>query len=272
MARKKDGLPGESLDLGSAPATAVAPRPKPMTSVESVEDQEARIKALGGNLARRIVSLVQTAGVKVVDIVSCQAAVNVRDDIDALDKEAEEYFKPEKAYYFKLHRAATAREGEVRKPLADLRKKIQTAIKEFNDAATIARQAEENRLAEAVAARNLLAAKDEAERTTAAGSPEVGAMILTTAEHAAKPTVALPDVASQVDGLKFKEVWHWRYVGGPNDVEQTSLDVLDRAKAMMPDAFKMVDESKIDALVKKLGPAAKGLIPMVDIYMTQEPK
>ncbi len=231
---------------------------------------EDRVRSLGADMLAKIVAFVQDVTVTVVDVAGVERAVQLRSSIDSLDAEAEAFFKPIKARWFAIHRLATSRENEVRKPLADLRKKVNTAIAVFNDESTKRRQQAERETAERLQREQLERAKAEARELKKTGDIEMAKAVMAEAKAAPMPVVAIRDEVAAVEGLHFTETWHWRYLGGPNEREATPPEVLARDMELIPRQYLMPDEKKLTALAK----AGKGTIrvPGVEFYSRRDPR
>ena len=233
-----------------------------------IEPLEARIARLGDALLQRIIGFIQTADVAVVDVPSLEHAVSLRKAIDALDREAAAYFAPEKQRFYALHKAACARETEVRGHLLQLDMKMKAAIRAFNDAETARRE----QLAREEAAR--LRAEAEARATTEAaafeqaGESALAEAVLAEAIAAPVPVVVLPDVTKGV--VSFTRVWKWRYPGGTDDARTSPPAAVARTLTLIPREFLTVDASKLGTYARAMKEGAK--VPGIEFYHVDEPR
>ena len=238
-----------------------------VTVVES-DPLETRIARLGEALLQRIIGFIQTADIAVVDEPSLRDAASLRKAIGALDEEACAYFAPEKQRYYALHKAACAREAEVRSHLAALDIKVKAAIRTFNDAETARREAAE----QAERARLQALAQDRATAEAAAhesaGDGALAASVLAEAIAAPAPVVVLPNVTQGV--VTFTRVWKWRYPGGTDDARTSPPAVVQRTLALIPREFLKVDEAKLGTYARAMKGGAT--VPGIEFYHVDEPR
>lgn len=251
MARRKE--PGQGLLVVEA---------------AEVESLEQRVQRLGNELLKRILSFVGTADVAVVDGPSLEQAVAVRAAIGALDTEAVNYFAPEKARYFALHKAACAREKEVRAPLLALDAKVADAMRVFHAEATRQREAEERRLAEQARQEAEARATAEAAAFEQAGDTQMATAVLEEALQASPPVVALPNVTAGI--ATFVRRYLWRYRGGPNELAETPPAIVTRTLALIPREFCTVDERKLGIYARAMKGAGK--VPGIEFYHVDDPR
>src|SRR5262245_28262427 len=88
--------------------TAVARR---ILSTDADLDVDQRVARLSREFGTRIVALVSTADITVVDTTSCEAAVAVRSTIGELQKEIQAAFEPEKSFYYNKHKEVCGEEN-----------------------------------------------------------------------------------------------------------------------------------------------------------------
>ena len=179
------------------------------------------------------------------------------------------FFEPLKKMAHGLHAALCDRERAVLGPLRVLDAARHKAITEFKHREDDERRAREQALADQQRRDEQARATVEAASLEMAGHRELADAILEDAIAAPAPVVSLPDVTSQVSGLKFRKYFRWRYAGGPKDVATTPNAIVVRTMSIIPREFLVVDEKKISAYVKAMKTAGK--IPGIEIYETSEP-
>jgi hypothetical protein len=215
---------------------------------------------LGPDLQKETQALVvRFSEIAVIDRSSCQQAVLDRQEIGDRMKRVEAFFEPFKSMAFKLHKAICSREGEILAPLKALDTRLRDGIQAFTAAEDRKRRDEEQRLAEERRREEEVHQLAEAAQLEAAGDTELAAAVIEQAIAAPAPVVNLPDVRRQVDGLKTRTEWKWRYTG--NSVE--------RAMQLIPREYLCIDEKKVGAYVRAMKGTAK--IPGIEVYSEQVP-
>lgn len=216
-------------------------------------------EALGGELETQTRAVVaKLAGIVIADQAACQQAVLDRQDIGARIKAVEAFFEPFKSAAYKLWKSLCARENDIVKPLQALDGQLRSGIQRFTDEQERLRRAEEQRIADErqqeEQARQLAAAAALEQQ----GETALAQVIVEEAIAAPAPVVVLPSVTQQVQGLKLREEWKWRYSG-----DQA------RAMALIPREYLCVDEKKVGAYVRAMKGTAR--IPGIEVYCDKVP-
>jgi hypothetical protein len=265
------------------PSTAVVPvAPQRVLASDEELAIDQRVAKLSRQFGTRIVTLVQTADLKVHDVASCEAAVALRSTIGALVKEIEKGFEDEKSYYWNKHKAVCAEENKLLDQLLDRKNisspstidgKLYTAILEWTAAEDQRRRDEEQRLAEAQRRDDEARAQAEASAAAQSGHHEVADAILEEAIAAPMPTVTVANVRSEVRGLRTREVWRWRFTGGPSKVKdilkETPAATVAKVMKLLPREFCAPDVATIDAYVDAM--KSKASIPGIEVYKVSVP-
>lgn len=257
------------------------PKPAELASEGAVQARVAKLKAEFG---QRIFTLLKTADITVVDKASCESAVALRSTIGAIVKEIQSGFEDEKAYYFRKHREVCAEENALVLQLLDPKNaanpetidgKLYTAIQAWTTAEDERRRVEERRLEDEQRQQNEERATAEAAAHEALGDHEMAAAIIEEAIAAPVSVVVLPNVRTEVAGLKTKEDWRWRFSGGPTPPKQAEIlkhtpsPVLARAMKLIPRDYCQPDVKAITDHVNSM--KAKASIPGVEAYMVKVP-
>lgn len=223
-------------------------------------NEPASAKSAGTDLARSSLALLdEVSEGAITDLAALEQAVRERQQIGAMRKRVEEFFRPLKQLAHQLHRSLCDREGEILAPL-DLRDRNRaTAISAFKLAEDARRREQERIDAEALRLQREQQAADEAAALESAGDHSLAASVVAEAIAAPAPVVALPDLVKQVEGLKFRRNWKWRYAS--NDKA--------RAAALIPRAFLMPDEAKIGAFARSMKDSAQ--IPGIEFFYEDVP-
>ncbi len=255
-----------------------------LTELAEAQAIQARVARLQLEFGQRIVALVATAGISVTDHASCESAVALRSTIGQIVKEIQAGFEDEKAYYFKKHREVCAKETALVLQLLDPKNprspetidgKLLLAIQAWTTAEDERRRADERRLEAEQRARDEEQATAAAAAAEAAGQPEMAAAIIEEQIAAPTPVYALPNVRTEVAGLKTKEEWGWRFSGGPKPPKQADIlkhtpsEVLAKAMKLIPRDYCQPDVKLITDHVTSM--KAKASIPGVEVYMTKVP-
>jgi hypothetical protein len=242
------------------------------------------VAKLKQEFSQRIVALLQTADIAVVDKASCESAVALRSTIGAIVKEIRAGFEDEKAYYFTQHREVCAEENALVLQLLDPKNasspdtidgKLYRAIQDWTTAEDERRRAEERRLDEEQRQANEASATAEAAAAEAGGDHALAAAIIEEAIHAPMSVVVLPNVRTEVAGLKTKEDWRWRFTGGPTPPKQADIlkttpsPILAKAMKLIPRDYCQPDVKAITHHVNSM--KAKAAIPGVEVYMVKVP-
>jgi hypothetical protein len=241
----------------------------PTAKVIDFNDAQA-VATTGGDLADTSMSLAQRLRVcTITDTASLQQAVDDRQTIAAALATIENYFGPLIAMAHKLHKALCDRRSEIAEPLRRVDVVKRAAISEYKDDEDRRRRQQER--AEAERQR-----QDDHDRATAAaaaleqsGERELAASVIAAALEAPPPVVVLPDSTKQVDGLKFRRRYLWRYAGGPKDIKDTPPAVMARTLAICYRDFLCIDESKVGAYAR--GMKGTGTIPGIEFYHVDDP-
>jgi hypothetical protein len=261
------------------PTTALAPRP---IDAEGDLDIDRRVARLSREFGQRIVALVGSATITVTDATSCEDAVALRSTIGALKTEIEGSFEESKAYYNRKHREVCAEEHKLLDQLIDPKNsrnpntidgKLCLAIQAWTAAEDRRRQEEEARRAEQLRKDDEARAAAEAAAAEQTGDRVLAAAILEEAISAPTRTVVLPNVRTEVRGLKTKRFWRWRFTGGPNKVKdilkETPPAVLAKAMTLLPRAYCAPDVRLIDDYVDAM--KDKASIPGIQVYYDDVP-
>lgn len=197
-----------------------------------------------------------------------QAVVD-RELLGAQIKRVEAFFAPLKRMAHELHKAICDRENAILVPLKAVDRARASAISEYKAVADRAREERERVLAEDRRRDADARAASEAADLEARGQNALAAAVLAEAIAAPLPSVALRDETKDVEGLKFRRAWRWRFAGGPTDVSATHATIIARAFAIIPREYLSIDERKISAYARAMKSAGK--IPGIEIYCVDEP-
>lgn len=260
------------------PQAAVA-KFEPATAVDARDERVAR---LSREFGQRIVALVQSAAITVVDATSCADAVALRSTIGEIRKEIEAGFKTEKDYYHRKHAEVCAEEHKLLDQLIDPRNsqnpntidgKLSLTIQTWTTAEDRRRREEEQRLADARRKEEEARAAAEAAAHESAGDHVLAEAVLAEAIAAPTPLVTLPNIRSQVPGLKTRRDIRWRFAGGQNKVKdilrETSPEVLARVMKLLPREYCEPSVKKIDGVVDAMQLGTK--IPGIEVYDVDVP-
>jgi hypothetical protein len=245
-------------------------------------DSEQRIARLKREFGQRIVALVSTANITVTDVASCEAAVALRSTIGDVVKEIEKGFEDDKAYYWNKHKEVCAEENALIGQLLDPKNlrnpntidgKLFLAIQAFTAAEDQKRKDEEARLAEQLRKQDEERAANEAAALEQSGQRELAAAVINEQIAAPARTVVLPNVRREVQGLRTKRVWKWRFSGGPAPVKdilkETPPAVLERVMKMLPKEYCDPSVKTISAYVEAM--KEKSAIPGITVYYEDVP-
>jgi hypothetical protein len=242
-----------------------ASKPLPVLDINRPESA----KAIGTELATTTSALATRLGPTVVnDLVSCEQAVLDRQTIGAAIKNIEAFFEPFVSMAFQLHRALTGRRAEILAPLLKLDIIKRGAIQQFNTEQTRLRQAREREIADQRRREEQDRAAAEAAHLEHEGEHELAAAVIEEAIAAPAPVVALKNEVAAL--ATFVEQWHWRYTGGPKNVDETPAAVIARSMQLIPREFLCVDEKKVGAYAGAM--KQSGVIPGIEIYSEQVPR
>lgn len=255
-------------------------------------DRKERMQALSVQFGRQLVALMQAADVRVVDVVSCQKAKDLRVTIGAMVKEIEAYYEPRKAQYYDPWKKECAEETALIAQLLDKRQstrnpntidgKLCLSIQAFLDEqdklereAARKRQEEEERQSQALKRQADDRALVEAAALRDHGHAELADAVIEEQALAPAPLVSLPapPTAKQQAGVQTKRVWKWHFVGGPKAkkdiLKETPPEILAQAKTRMNREDLMPDVKVLDAKASALMASAK--IPFVTVYYEDVP-
>lgn len=203
--------------------------------------------------------LVSTPTLVVVDVLTCQQAVDLRADIKTRQARILEFFKPLKDAAYKAHKALTSREAEVLAPLNTFDDALKRSIGDWNRVEEARKKSEEMRLGELARSRAEEIASREAAALEAAGHAEEARAVIEEAIAAPPPVINLQPLSKQVVGFKTRREWRWRYVG--NDPV--------KALSRIPREYLCVDEKKVAGVVRALKGEAK--IPGIEVFYEDVP-
>jgi len=227
-------------------------------------------KAVGSDLADASMTLAQRLrGCTVTDAVSLQQAVDDRQTIAATLDQIGHYFDPLIAMAHKLHKTLCDRRSEVAEPLKRVDTMLRAAISAYHDDETKRRQLLEREASERQRKEQQDRAAAAAADLETSGEHALAASVLEEAIAAPLPVVALPDITKQVDGLKFRRRYCWRYAGGPNTIKDTPPAVIARTHKIAPRDFLCLDDIKVGAYARAM--KGSGSIPGVEFYHVDDP-
>ena len=253
----------------------------PQTEVRPAEVLVAAEKAKADALV-----FLENNKVLVIDQASCQQAVIIRQQIPIKLASVREGLAKPKSWAFNLHRWFCALESAATAPYDQLDQFERAQIQAWNDEQAAHARAKERELAEqrrkeeqdrAVAA----AAALEEEARSAPSRVEADEMfaqadaIVAEAIAAPAPVVVVESAAAAVVGLNTRRVWGWRFIGGPKPTKGKDLlkttppAIIEKAKAKMPRELLMVDEKKIDGIVKAM--TSSTAIPGIETFFDDIP-
>jgi hypothetical protein len=233
-------------------------------------DPEAA-RAVGGELEQVTTALVQRLRPDLVIVTTgdLEQAVIDRQQIGDAIAHVEFVFADLVKAAYKTHRLLCDRRRDLLAPLLRIDDVLASAISNFKTRADREREARERQLAEEQREQDQARAAAEAAHLESSGQPELAASVISEAIAAPLPTVVVEDPLRQVDGLKFRRYWRWRFASGPTDVTRTPGPVIARAMQLVPREFLMVDARKVSAYASAMKSAGK--IPGLDIYFVDEP-
>lgn len=235
-----------------APRTATA-EPELKVSPEQAKSVGIELEANMTSMATRMVS-----SLAVVDIASCQQAVDDRKEIGEAIKRVKSWFKNVKDPVYQAWRVLCDRENETIKPLETADATLRAAIQKFTDEEERRRREREREEAEERRRQEQEHKTAVAAQLEAEGQSEMADAVLEEAIAAPAPVVTLPSVKQQVQGLKTKRVYRWRY----------TVD-LAKTLAVIPRDYCTVDERRVSKMVE----AAKGniVIPGITVWHEDVP-
>jgi hypothetical protein len=218
----------------------------------------ADVAALAAAAERDAVSFVALNKMQVTDLVSLERAVTIRTQIAEQKARIVEQLKAPKSWAFRLHRWFCDLEGTAVKPLEQLDTYERQQITAFKAEQDRVRAEREHELAEQRRREEEDRAAANAAAWEAHGHREMAAAVLAEALEAPPPVVVLPDATKQVEGLKFRREYKWRF---------TTSEA--RALELLPRQFLMVDERKLTAYARAMKGA--GTVPGVVFYHEDVP-
>ena len=218
---------------------------------------------------RAALQFVEDNKVAVVNVATCERAVQTRAALGEKQKEIVAKLEKPKSWAFNLHKWFCSLEAAALAPYNALDVYERDQIRTFNDAQTRIREQQERELADAARRDAEARAAAEAAAHETAGDHEMAVAVMEEAIAAPTPVVTLPTLRRLVPGLKTVRRWLWRYPGATNDVRTSPPAVVVRAMALVPREYLCVDDKKVNAYVKAMGSAAK--IPGLEIYYVDDP-
>lgn len=150
------------------------------------------------------------------------------------------------------HKEAVAKKKKAEAPLLEAEAIIKPRIAGYIAEQERIRQAEERRLQEEARKREEEARLAEAVHLESVGDKEAAESVLD--EPVAPPVVVLPKTTPKIEGISSRKAWKYR--------------VKDDGKVNR--SFLVIDEKKIGALVRQLGPQAEGIIGKGSIEIYEE--
>lgn len=233
---------------------------KAATAEPELVIQPEQAKGIGRDLEATMTGLVLRLGeTTVTDLPSCQQAVDDRQAIGDAVKNVQKWFQPFKSAAHQLHKSLCDRENEILGPLLRVDGLIRESIAKYKTEQDRIRRAEESRVAEERRRQEEARLLEEAAVMEAQGDIVAAAAVVEEALAAPTPAVVLPDVMRQVQGLKFRTTWKWRFVN--NDQQ--------RALSLLPREYLCADEQKIGQVVRAMASATK--IPGIEVYADEVP-
>jgi len=242
-----------------------------MATAKVIDFNDAQaVATVGSDLADTSMSLAQRLRVSTVtDAASLQQAVDDRQTIAAALTTVENYFGPLIAMAHKLHKALCDRRSEITEPLRRVDVVKRAAISEYKDEEDRRRHQRERAEADRQRQEDHDRATVAAAALEQSGERELAASVLAAALDAPTPVVVLPDTTKQIDGLKFRRRYLWRYAGGPKDIKDTSPAIVARTLAICPRDFLHVDDIKLGAYARAMKGTAT--IPGIEFFHVDEP-
>lgn len=150
------------------------------------------------------------------------------------------------------HKEAVAKKKKAEAPLLEAEGIIKPRIASYIAEQERIRQAEERRLQEEARKREEEARLAEAVHLESVGETEAAESVLD--EPVAPTVVILPKITPKIEGISSRKAWKYR--------------VKDDGKVNR--SFMILDEKKIGALVRQLGPQAEGIIGKGSIEIYEE--
>lgn len=242
-----------------SPRSAAARADEPVTEpVVNIQPELARTMGRDLEASSKAV-VVKFNDFRVTDNPSCSQAVLDRQDLGTRIKAVQEFFKPFKDMAYKLHKAICDREKDILKPLEIVDGRLRDAIQGYTAEQDRIRREEEQRQAQERQREKQDWLLREAANLEQSGEAELAQAVVDEAMSTPAPVVSLRDVRQQVEGLKTRRVWKWRYVN--NDRE--------RAMSMLPREYLTPDETRIGKVVGALKDTTK--IPGIQVYYEDVP-
>jgi hypothetical protein len=225
-----------------------------------IDIQPELAQRLGTDLQQQALTLsAKFRGLAITDTQSCQQAVLDRQEIGERVKVVERFFEPFKSMAHKLHRALCDREKEILGPLMIADTELRTTIQTFTADQDRMRRQEEARLADERRREDEARQLAEAALLEQAGEAALAAAVIEQAVAAPIPVVTLPNVRQQVEGLKTRRVWKWRYIGNDRT----------RAMSLIPREYLMPDETKIGRYVQAMKESSA--VPGIQVFSEDVP-
>lgn len=172
--------------------------------------------------------------------------------IKDIRKEIDETFDPIVKKAHEAHKEAVSQKKKAEAPLVEAEGIIKPKIASYQDEQERIRLEEERRLQEEAQKQLEEAQLDEAVELERSGQVEEAQAVLQ--EPIQAPTIVLPKTTPKVEGVSSRKVWRYR-VKNPLHVKREYL---------------ILDEKKIGALVRQLGPQAEAIIGKGSIEIYEE--
>lgn len=171
--------------------------------------------------------------------------------IKDIRREIDETFDPIVSKAHAVHKEAVAQKKKAEAPLVEAEAIIKPKLSSYMDEQERIRVAEERRLQEEARKQEEAARLAEAVHLEQMGEPEeVVQSVLE--EPIAPPVIVLPKATPKVEGISSRKTWKYRV----------------KSPLMVNREYLILDEKKIGALVRDLGPKAEAIIGKgsIEIY------
>lgn len=248
-----------------SPATAAKVLDFPLAELVSPAD----VQKTADEVTRAALQFVEDNKVAVVDIATCERAVQARTAIGQKQQEIVAKLEKPKSWAYNLHKWFCSLEAAALAPYNALDTYERDQIRTFNDAQTRLREQRERELADQARRDAEARAAAEAAALETSGDHAMAVAVMEEAIAAPTPVVTLPTLKTQVAGLSTTRRWLWRYPGATNDAKTSPPAIVARTMSLAPREFLKLDEQKVGAYVRTMKTAAK--IPGIEVYWVDDP-
>ncbi len=210
-------------------------------------------------LDQKKISELQVRGPKIL-IQAQELEIETADDYDAsagllnfiATKQAEitNFFEKPAKDAFSVHKFITNLRSVLLSPWQQSETLIKNRRNKYRTDQETIRQKKEQEARELAKAEEDARALDEAKQLVDIGEPEAANLVIERAANAPPPPVIVPSVVPKQPGISVRKVWKYR-------IKNADL---------IKDEFWIPDESKIGAIVSKLGPDAASIVGGIEVF------